>query len=326
MVLFAVLVGVLAFAGGASARVLLVADGTPQLALVELSSDSVAAQIAMPAPVSAVATSPLGGMGYAAAGNTLVEIDIDQRRETRRVVLAGAPITKLVAARDGRLVLLQGEQLTVIDPMTLTATASLALGGVAQQLTVARTLGLAAVVLADGRVAIVSLRGPRLLRIVAVGAVTGVAIDGGGATWVCAGRYLRMIPARSAKVSKRVRVRLPPGVGGPIAQSPRDARVAIGAPVGASGGVVVNLRTRVVRRLVTGPGPGTPSWGLDATRLYFADGSGASVSIVGAANGRRLAAIALPGGTPLQVVEQPGLALLGGSDGPDTLIGTSGPD
>jgi len=326
LVLSAALLGVLVFAGGASARVLLVADGTPQLALVELSSDSVVAQIAMPAGVRAVATSPLGGKGYAAAGNTIVEIDIDQRREMRRVVLAGATITKLVAAPDGRLVVLQGDQLAIVDPLSLATTASLALGGVGQQLTVARMRGLAAVVLADGRVAIVSLNGPRVLRTVAVAAVTGVAIDGAGAAWVTAGRYLRMIPAGSAKVSRQVRVRLPLGVGGPIAQSPRDARVAIGAVAGASGGVVVNLRTRVVRRLVTGPGPGTPSWGLDATRLYFADESGASVSIVGAANGRRLAAIVLPGGTPLGVVEQPGLALLAGSDGPDTLIGTSGRD
>ena len=58
----------------------------------------------------------------------------------------------------------------------------------------------------------------------------------------------------------------------------------------------------------------------------MADGAGASVSIIGAASGRLLDTIALPGSTPVDVIEQPGLALLPGSDVADTLIGTGGPD
>lgn len=292
MVLFAALLGVLAFAGGAAARVLLVADGTPQLPLVELSSDSVVAQIAMPAAVSAVAVSALNGKGYAAAGNAIVEIDIDQRVEIRRVVLPGAPVSQLATTRDGRLLALQGDVVTLLDPAGLTATASIALGGVGQHLAAGRRSGDGAVVLAGGRVAVLDLDAARLVRTVAVPGAIGVAIDGAGRTWVTAGRFLRVI-APDARKASRSRVKLPPGAGGAVALSPRDARLAIGPVAGSSTGAIVNLSTRTLRPLRTGPGPGTPSWNLDATRIYYADGGGDSVSIVGASNRRRLSAVAL---------------------------------
>ena len=114
-----VVAGILACPANASARALLVADGTPALVLVELSTDSVAARIAMPGPVTAVAVRPFGATGYAAAGNTLVEIDIDARAERRRIVLPGAPIGGLASTRDGRLLALQGDRVTVIDPAGL---------------------------------------------------------------------------------------------------------------------------------------------------------------------------------------------------------------
>jgi len=203
LVFVCALLGALTLAPAAGARVLLVATGTPELALVELSTNAVAAQIAMPAAVSAITTRPFGGKGYAAAGNTIIEIDIDARAETRRTAIPGTAISQLASARDGRLVALQGDHVTVIDPATLTPTASIALDGVGKQLTLGRRPGDAAVVLADGRVAILALAEQRLLRTVRVRGATGVAVDGGGRTWVTAGRFLRLIPKGAKKLSKR---------------------------------------------------------------------------------------------------------------------------
>ncbi len=322
----AALIGVLGCAWPASARVLLVGGGTPDLPLVELSTQTVVARIAMPGPVSAVATRPAGKTGYAAAGSTLVEIDIDARSETRRVVLAGTPVSQLVTTRDGRLLALQGDRVTIVDPAGLAAMGSIALGAVGQQLSAGRAASRATVVLADGRVAILAVDEARVARSAPVPGATGAVIDGRGRTWVTAGRLLRVIPAGRRKASKRGRIALPVGVGGAVTLSPRDGRLAIGALPGATGGAIVNPATRRVRPLATGPGPGTPSWSLDATRVYMADGTGASVSIVGAASGRRLGLLALPGSTPTSVAEQPGLALLDGTEGPDTLTATGGAD
>ncbi|MGI8623743.1 MAG: hypothetical protein ACR2NB_09730 [Solirubrobacteraceae bacterium] len=165
--------------------------------------------MAMPAPVMSVTTSPFGGKGYAAAGNTIVEIDIDQRTETRRVVIPG-PVSKLAAARDGRLLALQDKAVTLLDPASLAPIATIALPAVGRQLAVGRRPGEAAVVLADGRVAILALDERRLLRTVRVPGATGAAIDGAGRTWVTAGRFLRLVPRGSSKMSKTKRFRLPP--------------------------------------------------------------------------------------------------------------------
>ncbi|HWI08560.1 MAG TPA: calcium-binding protein, partial [Solirubrobacteraceae bacterium] len=318
--------GMLGLAPAAPGRALLVAGGTPELALVELSAGTVVARIPMPAPVAGVSTSPSGGRGYAAAGNTLVEIDIDRRAETRRVALPGAPVSQLVTARDRRLLALQGDRVTIVDPAALAPTATIALGAAGQQLSAGRAASRAAVVLAGGRVAILALDEGRVLRTVRVSAAAGAAIDGAGRTFVTAGRFLRVIPAGRRTVSRRARIRLPAGVGGAIAIAPRDARLAVGARAGGSGGAIVSPATGRVRRIVAGPGPGVPSWNLDATRVYVADGAGASISIVGAASGRRLDVVRLPGSRPFSAAEQRGLALLPGTDGSDTLTGTPGPD
>ena len=84
------IIGVLVCAGPASARALLIAGSAAELPLAELSTDSVVARIAMPAPVTAVATSPSGALGYAAAGNAVVEIDIDSAQRDPPQHPAGA--------------------------------------------------------------------------------------------------------------------------------------------------------------------------------------------------------------------------------------------
>ncbi|HEV2785229.1 MAG TPA: calcium-binding protein [Solirubrobacteraceae bacterium] len=283
------------------------------------------ARVEMPGRVTAVAIGPFGGKGYAVAGITLVEIDVDGRTATRSVALPGAPVSQLVTARDGRLLALQGDRITVVDPAGLAPVATIALGGLGRQLSAGRSPGRAAVTLGGGRVAILAVDEGRVARTVRVPKASGVAIDGSGRTWVTAGRFLRLIPSGRRTVSKR-RIALPRGVGGAVALSPRDSRLAVGAAAGGSAGAIVSLASGSVRRLATGAGPGSPSWNLDATRIYMADQAGASVSIIGAASGRRLDVLELPGGTPFSVAEQPGLALLPGTEGPDTLTGTGGPD
>ena len=326
LILLGAIVGMLAGAGPVAARALLIAGSAPELPVAELSTDSVVARIAMPAPVTAVATSPSGALGYAAAGNTVVEIDIDTRTETRRSILPGPAISQLVTARDGRLLALQDTQVTVIDPTNMTVASTIMLGASGQQLTAGRAATRAVVVIGGERVAILALDEARVARTVHVPGALGAAIDGGGRTWVVAGRFLRLIPAGARRVARRARISLPPDVGGAMALAPRDSRIAVGSRAGASGGAIVNLTTRRVRRLTSGAGPGAPAWSLDATRVYMADAAGASVSIIGAASGRRLDTIALPGSTPVGVVEQRGLALLPGTEVADTLIGTGGPD
>ena len=325
LALAGVLSGALACAPAVSARALLIADGTPDLPIAELSTERVVARIAMPGPVTAVAMRPFGGKGYAIAGGTLVELDVDGRGVTRSVALPGLPASQLVTGRDGRLLALQGDRVTVVDPASLTSVGTIALGAVGRQLSAGRAPGRAAVALAGGRVAILALDEGRVARTVRVPKAAGAAIDGSGRTWVTAGRFLRLIPSGRRTVSKR-RIALPRGVGGAVALSPRDARLAVGAAAGGSGGAIVSLASGSVRRLVSGAGPGSPAWNLDATRVYMADRTGAAVSIIGAASGRRLDVLELPGGTPFSVAEQPGLALLPGTDGPDTLTGTGGPD
>ena len=156
--------GILALAPAAGARVLLVAGNTPELTLVELSTDAIVARIAMPGPVTGVATSASGRRGYAAAGNTIVEIDIDRRAETRRVVLAGAPVSALARARDGGVLALQGDRVTIADPSNLAPTNTIALGATGRQITAGRSIARAVVVLDGGRVAILALDEGRLLR------------------------------------------------------------------------------------------------------------------------------------------------------------------
>ena len=293
----------LALPAGAQARALLVAGNTPELPLVEVSNDRVVSRIPLPAPASAVAVSPFGGRGYAAAGNLVIEVDIDNRAETRRVALPGPAITALAVGRDGRLYALQGDRVTTVEPAGLTVTGQIALGGQGVALALGRQSGgRAAVVRVDGRIAMLALSERRLLRSVRVPGARGVAVDGAGRTWVSARGVLRLIQPGAAKVSES-KLDLPAGVGGALALSPRDGRLAVGAVSGRSGGAVVDLQTRTVRRLVTGAGPGTPAWNLDATRLYYADGGGASISIVGAASRRRLDVVGLAGLSPFSVVE-----------------------
>src|SRR5215210_3546230 len=84
LVLAGTLLVLLLGAPAAYGRVLLVADGT-----AELSCNAVVMRLALPAASSAVAVMPSTGRGYVAAGDTIIEVDIDGRAELRRTVLGG---------------------------------------------------------------------------------------------------------------------------------------------------------------------------------------------------------------------------------------------
>ena len=199
VVLLAVLAMLVVHAPVAQARVALVATGTPELALLDVSSDRVAARIGLPAPSMAVAVTSDGTRGFVAAGATVVAIDVNERTEITRRTGGSAAIAGLAVAPDGRrLYAVQGERLRVLRADTLAPAGSVALRGRGRAVALGRDGSLAAVVLAGGRVAIVDAREQRLLRRVSVPGATGVAVAPDGTTFVSACGSLRII-ARGAR-------------------------------------------------------------------------------------------------------------------------------
>ena len=85
------------------------------------------------------------------------------------------------------------------------------------------------------------------------------------------------------------------------------------------------VKRRVIARPPTGGGPGRAAWSPDGTRLYVSDAARRTLSILSAASAARLRTVTIAG-TPGALVVQPGLALLIGTEGPDTLNGTRGAD
>jgi Ca2+-binding RTX toxin-like protein len=310
----------------AHARVALVASETPELPLVDLGSDRVVARIALPGPGSAVAVSRDGSRGFAAAGATIVAIDVNERTELTRRTHGTTAVTSLVVSPDGRrLYAVQGPQLRMLDSTTLGLRGSIQLGGRGQTIALRHAGDLAAVVLTGGRVAIVDTMARRRLRRVRVPGALGVAVDDSGRTLVTAHGRLRIID-RGARHPRPRTIRLPRGAGGYLALSPRRSRLAVGARGGGAAGALVFLRSGHTRRLAAGPGLGTPAWTTDASRLFFANRGNRTLTLVSPFSGGRLDAVTLHGAAPVGVVVQPGLALLRGTTADDTLTGTRGRD
>lgn len=210
LIVGAVLVSMFVWVTPAAARALLIAGSGAELLVAELSTDSVVSRIAMPAPVSAVAASRFGGKGYAAAQSTLIEIEIDTRTEIRRAVLPGAPISQLALTPDGRLLALQDDRVTIVDPASLTVLRTIALGATGRQLTAGRGASRAVVVLSGGRVAILALarihRSAGLTRGLAVGGSVRVADRVGGGRrgrWRSLWRRCRRCEQRVAGVRRQ---------------------------------------------------------------------------------------------------------------------------
>src|SRR4051812_4827729 len=168
----ALLVGVvalLALAPAAAARVALVATGTPEVVLLDITTRDVAARVALPGPARAVAVTRDGRRGFVAAGPEVVALDVDRRVETGRSPLGGADVADVELAPSGAvLYAVQGSRLLALDPETLAPTAAVELRGPGGQLAVDARGALAAVVLGSGRVAMVDLGRKALLRHVRV--------------------------------------------------------------------------------------------------------------------------------------------------------------
>src|SRR4051794_3386131 len=140
----------------AEARVALVATQTPELPLIDLTSDRVVARIALPGPGGAVAVSRDGSRGFVAAGATIVAIDVNERTELTRRAHGTAAVTALAVSPDGRrLYAVQGPRLRILDSATLGLRGSVALGGQGRTIALRHAGDLAAIVLARGEVAMV---------------------------------------------------------------------------------------------------------------------------------------------------------------------------
>ena len=143
-----------------------------------------------------------------------------------------------------------------------------------------------------------------------------------------ASRLVRIEPANGAISGS---VALGTDGGGGLGISPDATQGDRGAGRQAPGGVhrkaaLVDLTGgRVIARPPTGGGPGQATYSPDATRLYVSDSARKTLSILSAASAKRLRTLHVARHAA-GLVEQPGLALLIGTEGDDTINGTRGAD
>jgi Ca2+-binding RTX toxin-like protein len=322
------LVLVLAAPGAASARVALVATGTPEAALLDVATNVVVARAPLAGPSRAVAISADGRRGFAAGGSAVAAIDLGVTpagpggvapavTATRDL---GGPVIGLAAA-GGRVVAAAGRSLHVLDPVTLRVVRRVDLRGPAGAVALSPGGSLAAVALRSGRVALVDVGAGRLLRRVKLHRVLGVAVDAGRRTWVTTARARLHRIAPGARRPARGK-RLGAGVGGALALSPDASTLAVGALAGARTAALVDLGTGRLRRFRSGRGPGAPGWSPDGVRVYLAEAGAGALSLVSALGARRIGTVALPGTTPAAVVVQPGRAHVAGTDLGEAIVGT----
>ena len=316
----------------AQARVALLATGTNDVALLDVTTNLVVARPALPGPSRAVAITRDGRRAFVAAGNAVAAFDLGM---VPAAPLPGTAPPFAVVARDlgvpavgiavspggASVYAAAGRRLFVLDARTLAIRHRVGLRGTARALALSREGTLAAVVLTGGRVAMVATGGPKLLRRVKVKGATGAAFDAAARAWVSAPRRLYLVRQGASKPEKHP-LRLGKGVGGAVAASPDGLTLAVGAAHGGSLAALVDVAGHRVRRFRAGLGPGAPGWSPDGIRVYYADGGGATLSLVSPFAHRRLGSVPLPGTTPLGVVVQPGLARMQGTDAPDAITGT----
>ena len=196
----------LASAPAASARVTLVATGTPELVFLGIPRNEVVARLALPGASRAVAITRDGTRGYVTAGGEVVAVDVNTRLELTRSALGPGPpeISDIELSPGGEtLYVVRGTQLLVLDAQTLASRGVIELRGLGGALAISNDGGLAAVALASGRVAMVELGTNKLLRLVKLKGALGVAIADGGVTYVSARGRLRVIPRGQRRPRKR---------------------------------------------------------------------------------------------------------------------------
>ncbi|MDX6687371.1 MAG: Cytochrome heme domain, partial [Baekduia sp.] len=342
----------------AGARVALIATGTPDVAVLDVATGQVIRRIPLPGPTTAVAISPDGRTAFAAGGGVVVALDLrDPATITTQVAAAapaaapgaiaasmdppgahaaatpapqtvagGEPVTALaVSPGSARVYAVAGRRLVVLDARTLQPSGSVDLRGPALALAISRDGSLAAVPLATGKVAMVALGVPKLLRRVKVHAAAGATFAAGRAWITTTGGRLRTIPAGARTATKGIKIGK--GAGGGVAASPDGTQLAIGAAPHGAKAAIVDLATLDVHAFKSAAGPGIPAWSPDGSRVYLADRGARTLSLASPYAHHRLGTVALPAGlAALGVAVQPGLALVLGTDAPDVLLGTRGPD
>jgi Ca2+-binding RTX toxin-like protein len=316
----------------AQARVALLATGTNDVALLDVTTNLVVARPALPGPSRAVAITRDGRRAFAAAGNAVAAFDLGM---VPAAPLPGTVAPFAVVTRDlglpavgiavspggASVYAAAGQRLFVLDARTLAIRHRVRLRGTALALALSREGTQAAVVLTKGRVAMVATGGPKLLRRVKVKGATGAAFDAAAHAWVSAPRRLYLVRQGARKPEKHP-LRLGKGVGGAVSASPDGLTLAVGAAHGGNLAALVDVAGHRVRRFRAGLGPGAPGWSPDGVRVYYADGGAATLSLVSPFAHRRLGSVPLPGTTPLGVVVQAGLARVQGTDAPDAITGT----
>jgi hypothetical protein len=247
----------------ASARVLVVTTGTPEIALVDVATRALAARLDAGLPTRAVAVAPDGATAWVGAGPQVVALDPNLRVLGAARADLGADVLALAASpRGGRVYALLADRLVILDARTLARLRSVPLRGQAiGTLAISRDGALAAAPLAGNRVAIVALGAARLLRRTRVRRAAGAAFDARGRLWVSASDA-RLYPVRPYARRKAVgkSLKLGRGVGGAIAASPNGARLLVGAAGSAPRAAFVDVGARRARGLRTGRGPGVPAW------------------------------------------------------------------
>jgi Ca2+-binding RTX toxin-like protein len=339
--------GMLLPAAAAHARVALIATQTDDVALLDVATGKISRKVALPGPTTAVAVTRDGKVGFAAGGGALLAIDLRGADVTvpmttstapsggavaadtgPKQLAAGAPIVALgVSPGGGNVYAISGTHLLRVDARTLAVDHTVALHGKALALAISGDGSLAAVPLQGGRVAMIDLRRPKLLRRVSVKGAAGAAFAAGRAWITTTNGRLRTITPGAKKASKGKGIVLGKGAGGGIALSPDGSQLAIGAAANGTKAAFVDVATRAVHHLRAGRGPGVPAWAPDGSRVYVADRGAGTLSLVSPYAHRRLGTVALPAGLKaVDVTVQPGLALVLGTDGADVLLGTRSPD
>src|SRR5690349_21704078 len=211
----------------AGARVALLATGGGDVALLDVATGKLVRRVPLPGPSTAVAVTPDGRVGYAAGGGAVLALDLRAPSVIGPSTTAVAPgggtaagsvpttlATATVGPRaleagqiaglavspgGGTLFVAAGRRLVALDARTLQPTGSVDLRGDALALAIAPGGGLAAVPLRGGRVAMVDLGGPQLLRRVKVKGAAGAAFAAGRAWISTTSGRLRTIPPGAKK-------------------------------------------------------------------------------------------------------------------------------
>ena len=312
--IIAVLVALLT-AACAQARVALLATGTNDVALLDVTTDLVVARPALPGPSRAVAITRDGSRAFAAAGNAVAAFGLGMVPAAPLPGTAapfavvtrdlGVPAVGIAVSPGGASVYAAaGQRLFVLDARTLAIRHRVRLHGTARALALSREGALAAVVLTNGRVAMVAVGGPKLLRRVKVKGAAGVAFDAGARAWVSAPRRLYLV-RQGARRPEKHPLSLGRSVGGAVAASPDGLTLAVGAAHGGDEGRARRRRLASRAGLSLRSRPGRA--GLVARRrtrqgLWWGRDALAREPLPH----RRLKSVPLPGTTPLAPPRSPG--------------------